>query len=316
MSEHSIILEARNLTKCFPAAGGRLLKACDQISLYAERGKTLGIVGESGCGKSTFVRMLTQMEQPTSGEIYYNGQEISQLKGEAIRQNHRKIQMIFQNPSQAVSPKMKVATIVTEPLLNYGLIDKKEVRQKATDLLEQVGLDATFLDRYPHHMSGGQLQRVSIARALSLSPEILICDEATAALDVSIQEKIIRLLTDIQKQSGITILFICHDLALVASMSHTVAIMYLGNIVEIIPGDRLRDGVCHPYTRALFQSVFSLHAAGGQGVLLEGEVPSPLDVPKGCPFSGRCPKCQPRCLVEKPRLKKTGDGHKVACHRV
>nr|WP_133969265.1 ABC transporter ATP-binding protein [Eubacterium limosum] len=316
MSEnHEIVLETRALTKCFHTSDGRPLKACDSISLAARRGETLGIVGESGCGKSTFVKMLVQLEKPTAGAIYFRGKDIAGLSGEEARQKRRHIQMVFQDPAASFSPKMRVGDIITEPLVNFGLIPRKQRAEKARELLEMVELDADFMQRYPHNMSGGQLQRVGIARALALDPEVLVCDEATSALDVSIQKRIVALLTRLQREKNIAMIFICHDMALVQSLSHRLAVMYLGNIVETVGGAELCETAMHPYTQALLGSVFSLHMDCCKKIeTIPGDPPSPLELPPGCPFAGRCEKCMPVCKAEKPVLKDVAPGHQVACH--
>lgn len=316
MSEnHKIILETQNLTKVFQTTTGDSLRACDNISLVARQGETLGIVGESGCGKSTFVKMLVGLEAPTSGTIHFNGKDIAGLKKEAARQNRKHIQMVFQDPAAAFSPKMKVIDIVTEPLRNFNQISKNQKAEKARELLNMVELDPDYMYRYPHNMSGGQLQRVGIARALALNPQVLVCDEATSALDVSIQKKIIALLMRIQKEKNIAMIFICHDMALVQSLSHRMAIMYLGNIVETLKGSTLCQSAIHPYTQALLGSVFSLHMDADHTIeTIEGEPPSPVDLPAGCPFAKRCPKCMAVCKTKKPALKIIAPGHQVACH--
>lgn len=316
MSEnHEIILETRGLTKRFHTSDGRLLTACDSISLAARRGETLGIVGESGCGKSTFVKMLVQLEKPTAGAIYFRGKDIAGLSGEEARRKRQHIQMVFQDPAASFSPKMRVGDIITEPLVNFGRLLRKQRSEKARELLEMVELDADFMQRYPHSMSGGQLQRVGIARALALNPEVLVCDEATSALDVSIQKKIVALLTRLQKEKNIAMIFICHDMALVQSLSHRLAVMYLGNIVETVGGGELCETAMHPYTQALLGSVFSLHMDCCKKIeTIPGDPPSPLELPPGCPFAGRCEKRMPVCKAEKPRLKDVAPGHQVACH--
>ena len=313
-----VVLEIKNLTKKFAVDGGRFLTACDNISLKAYAGQTLGIIGESGCGKSTLVRTVLQIHPATSGEVIFEGQDILKLRGEAARQNRRKIQMVFQDPAAAFNPKMKVKEIVTEPLLNFGLIKKNEVDAKAAELLQMVELPVEFMDRYPHNMSGGQRQRLGIARALSLEPKIVVCDEATSALDVSVQEKICELLVRLQKEKGITYLFICHDIGLVDLMCHQVAVMYLGNVVEYIGGGRRISTECmHPYTKALLKAVFKVDFKPGERIEpLESEVPSPLDLPQGCPFAGRCEFCTDICRQQKPQLKEVAPGHFVACHLV
>lgn len=295
-----------------------MLTACDNVTLNAYARQTLGIIGESGCGKSTLVRTILQIHPADGGEVIFDGQDILKLRGEAARQNRRKIQMVFQDPTAAFNPKMKVKEIVCEPLLNFGLIKKSEVDAKAAELLRMVELPEDFKDRYPHNMSGGQRQRLGIARALSLEPKIVVCDEATSALDVSVQEKICELLVRLQKEKGITYLFICHDLGLVDLMCHQIAVMYLGNIVEYIGyGRRISTEGMHPYTKALMKSVFKVDFKPGEKIEpLESEIPSPLDLPKGCPFQSRCGQCMEICRSVKPELKEVVPGHFVACHLV
>lgn len=317
-AEAPVILQIKNLTKKFAAEGGKMLTACDNVTFNAYAGQTLGIIGESGCGKSTLVRTILQIHPASGGEVIFDGQDILKLRGEAARQNRRKIQMVFQDPAAAFNPKTKVKEIVCEPLLNFGLIKKSEVDAKAAELLRMVELPEDFKDRYPHNMSGGQRQRLGIARALSLEPKIVVCDEATSALDVSVQEKICELLVRLQKEKGITYLFICHDLGLVDLMCHQIAVMYLGNIVEYIGyGRRISTEGMHPYTKALMKSVFKVGFKPGEKIEpLESEIPSPLDLPKGCPFQSRCGQCMEICRSEKPELKEVVPGHFVACHLV
>lgn len=312
-----VVLEIKDLTKKFPVDGGKFLTACDHINLKAYKGQTLGIIGESGCGKSTLVRTVLQIHPATSGKVLYGGKDILKDRGEAARQNRRHIQMVFQDPTAAFNPKMKVKDILCEPLKNFGLIKNSEVDAKAAELLEMVELPADFKDRYPHSMSGGQRQRLGIARALALEPEIIVCDEATSALDVSVQEKICELLVRLQKEKGITFLFICHDLGLVELMCHQVAVMYLGNVVEWIEKGRISEHCKHPYTKALMQAVFKVDFKPGEKIKpLESEIPSPVDLPQGCPFQGRCDQCQDICRKEKPALKEVEPQHWVACHLV
>ena len=313
--QNEIVLEARHVTRRFPTASGKPLMANNDINLKFYKGKTLGLVGESGCGKSTFMRFLVSLDTPSEGEILYRGQDITKLKGEALRQNRQNIQMVFQDPNASFNPKMKIRDIVCEPLLNFGRIRKSEKDAACRRLLEMVELPGDFADRYPHNMSGGQRQRVAIARALALEPEILIMDEATAALDVSVQKTIIELVTKLQREKEIAIGFICHDIALVQSLSHQVAVMYLGTIVEVLPGEDLWKKAQHPYTRALIGSVFDTHMDFSVPIQpLQSEVPSPLDAPPGCPFQTRCDHCMERCRRERPTLKTIGQGHEVACH--
>lgn len=312
-----IVLEVKNLTKTFAVEGGKVLTACDNVSLQAYRGKTLGIIGESGCGKSTLVRTILQIHPATGGEVVFEGQDILELKGEALRQNRRKLQMVFQDPSAAFNPKMRVKDILCEPLLNYGLLKKSAIDAKAAELLQMVELPVEFKDRYPHSMSGGQRQRLGIARALALEPQVIVCDEATSALDVSVQEKICELLVRLQKEKGITYLFICHDIGLVDLISHQVAVMYLGNVVELLEQGRLSTEGAHPYTKALMKSIFKVDFKPGEKIEpLEGDIPSPLDLPQGCPFQSRCELCQEICHNVKPKLRQLQPGHLVACHLV
>ncbi len=312
-----VILEIKNLTKKFAAEGGRCLTACDNVSLRAYAGQTLGIIGESGCGKSTLVRTVLQIHPATSGEVIFEGHDLLKARGERSRQNRRSIQMVFQDPTAAFNPKMKVKDILCEPLKNFGLLKDSEVDAKACELLRMVELPEDFKDRYPHSMSGGQRQRLGIARALSLEPKIVVCDEATSALDVSVQEKICELLVRLQKEKGVTYLFICHDLGLVDLMCHQLAVMYLGNVVELLEKGRISQHARHPYTKALLQAVFKVDFRPGEKIQpIEGEVPSPLDVPQGCPFQSRCNQCQEICCKDKPALRQVEDGHWVACHFV
>ena len=256
-----------------------------------------------------------QLEEVSSGSIIYENKDIAHFSKKEIWEHRKNMQMIFQDSMAAFNPKMKIIDIITEPLMNYGLLSNKDKKEKAEELLEMVELSKEYLYSYPHNVSGGQLQRVGIARALSLNPKILICDEATSALDVSIQNSIIELLKKLQKEKGLSIVFVCHDLALVQSFSHEVVVMYLGNIMEILPGQRVKKEALHPYTKALVNAVFTLDMDSKNNLeLLEGEVPSPLNIPKGCPFVNRCKSAIEICRLEKPALKEINSGHKIACH--
>lgn len=318
MSEnHEIVMQAKHIVKQFPASRGRTLTACNDINLTMYKGKTLGIVGESGCGKSTFVRMVTSLENPTSGEILYHGKNITGLSKKETWENRQNLQMVFQDPMASFNPKMKIGDILTEPLMNYKKIKRNERDAKARELLRMVELPEEFVDRYPHNMSGGQRQRISIARALSLEPEILVCDEATSALDVSVQESVIELLVRLQKEKNICMIFICHDLALIRSFAHQIAVMYLGHIVETIPGEDVSGNAEHPYTKALVGAQFSVHMDPAKKIeSIESETPSPLDVPVGCPFQNRCEHCTEQCKKEMPELKEIAPDHEVACFYV
>lgn len=253
-----MILETKNLTKIFTTYDGKELIACDNVNLSVYKGKTLGIVGESGSGKTTFIRMLMNLEKPTSGEILYHGKDLSKFSEKEIWENRQQIQMVFQDPWAAFNPKMNVLEILTEPLLNYKRIKKSESKKVAAELLKMVELPEDFMYKYAQNMSGGQKQRLGIARAISLEPEILICDEATSALDVSIQKTIIELLVRLQREKNISMVFICHDLALINSFAHEIAVINNGKIVELIDGEKVKDA-SHPYTKKLIDSVFSIH---------------------------------------------------------
>lgn len=314
--EKEEILTIEHVVKRFPVADGRMLTACDDVSLSLYQGETLSVVGESGCGKSTLVKLIMRLYAPTSGAICYRGEDLTRLKGERMRQSRRHIQMVFQDPAQAFNPKMKIQDILCEPLRNFKLIKDSEVGQKAGDLLRLVELPEQFADRYPGNMSGGQRQRIGIARALALEPEVLVCDEATSALDVSVQRKIVELLVRVQQEKNLAMIFICHDLALVSQISHRIAVMYLGNIVEVLAGSALNEAK-HPYTRTLLQAVFPVRKKGAAEVRpLAGEIPSPLALPPGCPFQTRCPESREICRREKPVLKEIFKGHSAACHFV
>jgi len=312
------LLEIKNLCKHFVAESdffGRpkaVVKAVDGVSLTIERGETLGLVGESGCGKSTLGRTVIGLYPPTSGEVW--------LEGEQLRPGahaEKKIQMIFQDPYACLNPRMTVGEIIGEPLEIHGLGGTtEERRQSVRELLQLVGLSPEQAGRFPHEFSGGQRQRIGIARALAMQPELIICDEPIAALDVSIQAQVVNLLGRLQRELGLAYLFIAHDLAMVRYISHRIAVMYLGRLVELAPADELYQQPCHPYTRALLSAVPTVEKAHRrQRIRLEGELPSPLNPPPGCPFSSRCPYVQAVCRQEMPVLKKNGS-HYVACHLV
>ena len=313
--ENEMILEAKHVTRKFPASNNRTLVACNDINLKLYKGKTLGLVGESGCGKSTFMRFLVSLDTPTEGEIFYRGKDITKLKGEELRQNRQNIQMVFQDPSGSFNPKMKIRDIICEPLMNFKKIKASEKDAVARKYLEMVDLPGDFADRYPHNMSGGQRQRVAIARAIALEPEIIVMDEATCALDVSVQKTIIELIVGLQKKKNISIGFIAHDLGLIQSFAHQIAVMYLGNIVEVLPGEDIGTNAKHPYTQALLGAIFDINMDFSKKIeSIESEAPSPLDVPVGCPFQDRCDKCMECCRKERPALVDLEPGHQVACH--
>lgn len=312
--DKELILEAKHITRRFPASGGRKLTACNDVSLKFYKGKTLGLIGESGCGKSTFMRFLVSLDSPDEGQILFKGKDLTKLKGEELRQMRQHIQMVFQDPGSSFNPKMKVRDIICEPLLNFGRIKKSEKDAVARKYLEMVELSGDFADRFPHNMSGGQRQRVAIARAIALEPEMIVMDEATCALDVSVQKTIIELVCRLQKEKNIAIGFIAHDLGLIQSFAHQVAVMYLGNIVEIIPGENVQKAQ-HPYTQALLSAIFDTRMDFHKKIeSIDSEIPSPLDVPVGCPFQTRCEHCMEICRKESPLLKTIGENHEIACH--
>ncbi len=312
--EKDMILEAKHVTRRFPASGGRELTACNDVNLKFYRGKTLGLIGESGCGKSTFMRFLVRLDVPTEGEILFKGKDLTKLKGEELRQTRQYIQMVFQDPGGSFNPKMRIRDIICEPLMNFGRIKASEKDDVARKYLEAVDLPGDFADRFPHNMSGGQRQRIAIARAIALEPELIVMDEATCALDVSVQKTIIELVCKLQREKNISIGFIAHDLGLIQSFAHQIAVMYLGNIVEIIPGEDV-DKARHPYTQALLSAIFDMKMDFTKKIeSIDSEIPSPLDVPPGCPFQTRCEHCTDSCRRERPVLRKIGEGHEVACH--
>ena len=312
------LLELRQVSRTFTVrehAFGetRKLRAVSDVDLRLNRGDCLGLVGESGCGKSTLGRLACGLIPPTSGQILYRGTPLPPAGPHSSVAG--RLQMVFQDPGASFNPKMRVRDIVCEPLLNFGLIAPKERAAVCRSLLEMVELPGDFEDRYPHSMSGGQRQRVAIARALALQPEILILDEATAALDVSVQKNIIELIVKLQREQGLTIGFICHDIALVQSVAHQVAVMYLGRVVEILPGENLRTQARHPYTRTLIDAVLDLDTDPRKPItVIDSEPPSPLDIPAGCPFRDRCSQCFEKCAQEKPEMRWLSKEHGVACH--
>ncbi|OOB78178.1 MAG: peptide ABC transporter ATP-binding protein [Epulopiscium sp. Nuni2H_MBin003] len=310
------ILVGKNLSKNYYDTG-QTLKALRGVDFYIERGETVGIVGESGCGKSTLLKLLTRIEEPTDGEIYFKGENVTNLKGKELKQSKKNIQMVFQDPSTAFSPRMKVKDCIAEPLKNFYKLNKMELSQKVNELLRLVQLPEDYANRYAHAMSGGQRQRLGIARALSIQPQILVCDEATSALDVSIQQDIIELLVSLQKKSDLSIIFVCHDIALVSSLSHRIMIMYLGAVVEEMYSKDLNTNAMHPYAKLLISSIFSQSMDFGAPIkTLEGDIPSPLSEIAGCAFNTRCSECTDICKEITPELRVIEEGHRVACHMV
>lgn len=313
MQNKEALLEISHVYRDFPVKKKKLHAVAD-VNLSLKRGEILGIVGESGCGKSTLAKMIAGSLAVSSGSITLNGTDYTSLKGRVKKNFRRNIQMVFQDPLSSFSPRMKIGDYLSEPRINYDHISKRQALKEAEGLLEQVSLPAEFISRYPHELSGGQLQRVAIARAVAISPELLICDEATGALDVSIQNQIAQLLVKLVRKQNMGCLFIGHDLALVQSVSHRIAVMYLGKIVEFMDSSRLEKECVHPYTKALLDSVFDVYCNQNADVrLLQGDPPSPLEVISGCPFASRCFKCREKCRKEHPEMRKICDNHYVSC---
>ena len=313
MQNKEKLLEVSHVSKVFPVKKQQL-RAVSDVSFSISRGEILGIVGESGCGKSTLAKILVGSLPVSEGKMILNGEDYTQLNGKEKRKFRRNIQMVFQDPLSSFSPRMKIGTYLCEPRRNYDGISKKEAMKEAEELLEKVGLPKEFVLRYPHELSGGQLQRVAIARAIAIQPALLICDEATGALDVSIQNQIARLLVELVEEQNMGCIFIGHDLALVRSVTQRIAVMYLGRIVELLDSENLEQKCCHPYTKALLNSIFDVYCKQEAEIhLLEGDPPSPLQVQAGCAFASRCPRCREKCLSSVPELKRVEEGHLAAC---
>ncbi len=326
-TENNILLSVTNLKKYFPITQGILfshevgnVKAVDDVSFDIHRGETLGLVGESGCGKSTTGRVILQLHRASSGSVTYEGQDLTQMKGESLRLMRRKMQMIFQDPYASLNPRMTVGDIIGEPLLIHNEARGRDAQEKVEDLLKVVGLNPLFVNRYPHEFSGGQRQRIGIARALALKPDFIVCDEPISALDVSIQAQVVNLLEDLQAQFGLTYLFIAHDLSMVRHISTRVAVMYLGIIVELASRAELYNHPLHPYTQALLSAVpvpDPVVEERRQRIILPGDVPSPINPPSGCRFHTRCPIAQADiCQTKTPEWYDRGGGHWVYCHLV
>lgn len=316
-----VLMEVKNLKKYFPAQTGffgkviQHVKAVDDISFQIFKGETLGLVGESGCGKTTIGRMLVNLMDPTSGEIYFEGRNLSKLSKKEQREYCKSIQIIFQDPYASLNPRMTIGDIIAEPLKVNKLASGVELEKRVLQLLNYVGLASYHRNRYPHEFSGGQRQRVGVARALSVNPKLIVCDEPVSALDVSIQAQVLNLLKDLQKEFSLTYLFIAHGLNVVQHISDRVGVMYLGKMMELAKGDKLYANPKHPYTQALLSAIpVPNPKRKRERILLTGDVPSPINPPEGCRFNTRCTKCMEACRVKEPAMTEQDGGHKVFCH--
>ena len=320
------LLEVKNLQMHYPITTGLFarnngaVKAVDDVSFTIARGETLGLVGESGCGKTSMARCIVQLYKPTSGEVLFDGEDLAKLKGGKMRAMYRRVQFIFQDPYGSLDPRMTCGDIIGEPLKVHKLTKGKDAyRARVSELLTLVGLNPYMANRFPHEFSGGQRQRIGIARALAVEPELLICDEPVSALDVSVQAQIINLLEELQEKFGLTYLFIAHDLSLVRHISHRVAVMYLGRLVEVAESDELFSNPLHPYTKALMSAIplpDPIEEINRERIVLQGEPPSPAKPPPGCVFNPRCPIAIDDCTTAVPELREVSPGHFVACIRV
>ena len=315
------LLEARNLTKYFPVSTGGVfgrvrgyVKAVDGVSFSVYSGETLGVVGESGCGKTTTSKLVLTQEAPTSGSLIFKGQDVSKLKGKGLKEYRQSVQVVFQDPFSSLSPRMRVGDIIAEPLEVHSLMSQQGIKHRVNEVLELVGLPAEVARLFPHEFSGGQRQRVAIARALATNAELIVLDEPVSALDVSIRAHILTLLEELQRELGVSYVFIGHDLAAVAHISHRIAVMYLGKIVETAESLELSNNPLHPYTQALFAAALPSHPdEEREELVISGEVPSALNPPSGCHFHTRCPYAMDRCSAEEPELMEVAPRHTVAC---
>ena len=315
------VLRVEGLQKLFPVRKGVLqtvaghVRAVDGVSFSIQSGETLCLVGESGCGKSTVGKTILRLQEPTAGQIWLGGTEVTSLSEDQMRVHRRQVQMVFQDPYSSLNPRMRVGQIVAEPLENYGLAEGAEKERQVVALLEKVGLREDAMERFPFEFSGGQRQRLGIARALALNPQLIVADEPVSALDVSVQAQVLNLLMDLQDEFGLAYLFISHDLAVVEHIGHRIAVMYLGRIVELAPKERIFAQPQHPYTEALMAAApIADPRSRRKRLVIEGDVPSPINPPSGCHFHTRCPYAEARCKTEYPPLQEIAPGHVVACH--
>jgi len=317
-SDKSELVQVRNLVKHFPIENSDdVVKAVDSVSFDILSGETLGLVGESGCGKSTVGKCLLRLYEPSSGEVLFEGQNLVGLPNKQMQLLRREMQIIFQDPYASLNPRLSILSIVSEPLKIHGIGNKSEQKERTADLLKKVGLDPNYMHRYPHEFSGGQRQRIGIARALALNPKLIICDEPVSALDVSVQAQVVNLLQDLQSEFGLTYLFISHGLAVVEHISQRVAVMYLGKIVEIAEGRELYDNPLHPYTKALLSAIpIPNPKQKRERIILTGDVPTPINPPSGCRFRTRCPWAIEDCAKVVPELREIKPNHFAACIRV
>ena len=320
---NDILIEVKDLKKYFPVKNGiinnknNVIKAVDGVSLEIKRGETFGLVGESGCGKSTLGRTITRLYDVTDGDIFFEGTNIAKLNKKQMKEYYKKMQIIFQDPYSSLNPYMNAKELIDEPLALHTNLSKAERTEKIENLLQIVGLKKADMEKFPHEFSGGQCQRIGIARAVSTNPDFVLCDEPISALDVSIQAQVVNMLEDLQKEMGLTYLFVAHDLSMVRHISDRIGVMYLGSIVEVGRSNDLYKNPLHPYTKGLLSSIpiaDPIKAKEAKRNIIEGDIPSPMDIPSGCRFHSRCPYAKPICREVSPTIKQVEDGHSVACH--